>query len=156
MAKKLKFVHIEGHMTRSYQATNLDDVCPELAGTIFPTTPQADDTDLRDPRPTSVQLFYTDAGTVGSGSWGWCAYIADENGYQMTETVYGCYKADVVEDITEQARKAHLLRSIDSCRRSARPTSLRHHQVRGFSVTMDAEDYPIEQEELAAYRALRA
>ena len=141
MAKKLKFAHIEGHMTRSYQATNLGDVCPELAGTIFPMHPMPDGTVERDQIPASVQLFYMDARFAGSGSWGWTAYIADAEGNEITEPIHGCYKADVVESITKQAREAHLLREIGPM---------------AYSVTMDAEDYPIEQEELAAYRALRA
>jgi hypothetical protein len=141
MARKLRFVHIEGHMARSYQATNLGDVCPELTGTIFPTTPQADGTDKRDPRPTSVHLFYMDSSTVGSGSWGWSAYIADEDGNQITETVHGCWKAEVLKAITWQVRTAHLLRDIGPMI---------------YSVTMDSADYPIEQEEIAANRALRA
>lgn len=136
MAKKLKFVHIEGHMTRSYQATNLGDVCPELAGTIFPTHPMPDGTVERDQIPASAQLF-----ADLSGHGGWIAYLADADGNQITETIYAHYKSDMIQDITEQAREAHLLREIGPM---------------AYSVTMDAEDYPIEQEELAAYRALRA
>lgn len=140
MAKKLKFIHIDGHMARSYQATNLGDVCPELAGTIFPTTPQADGTDKRDQIPASAQLF-----ADLSGHGGWVAYLADADGNQITETIYAHYKSDMIQDITEQAREAHLLREI-----GARCGSM------AYSIPMDAEDYPIEQEELAAYRALRA
>lgn len=136
MAKKLKFVRPEGHMARSYQATNLGDVCPELTGTIFPTTPQADGTDKRDQIPASVQLF-----ADLSGHGGWVAYLADADGNQITETIYAHYKADMIRDITKHVREAHLLREIGPM---------------VYSVYMDVEDYAIEQEELAAYRALRA
>ena len=77
--KKLNFKKIaEQH--RAYRATNITDMNPSYAGAV-----------------KAIEIFYMSANQLGANNWGWTMCRYDEQGNQVGDSEYRCYKAEAVE-----------------------------------------------------------